>query len=553
MVKQQLFDGRYKIISTLGKGGTSTVYLAQNIKLGTLWAVKQVDKKHGGKMDLLAEPNILKKLNHTALPRIFDMIEDEQFLYIIEDFVEGVSLEKELAVCGYFSEGKVLMWAVQLCDVLHYLHTFKPNPIVFRDLKPANIILTYDEQIKLIDFGVAREHKVEAAGDTTYLGTRGYAAPEQYGHAQTDARTDIYSLGITLYQLLTGIKPTVSTTSHALHDIRQINPLVSQQIEYVIFKCTRQDPKERFQTVAEVMRELQNIINQKHTLSKVPDTEVLSGITDASPQINHVSETKLSTDFKRKCIALWGNTEFAAEMSYVLGRQTNLDVWVVNLDFMAPLLQYYLEVKPLSSKDFQHIMTQITTGALKKDTLKSYCTIQPQISNVMILESEHDYLQYERYCTYHIESLMQYAYQYFDITILVVSDNILDSHTIEALRKADSIIVPIRPTMDAIQRFEYHYNYLKQKHTILMEKIKYVAYEYRKGTSPAVSDLKHQLRKEHWLGKVDYLQEREIYRNYRTPFVNHLPKSSVNEYMNILGHFGIVSKPSWQQLVGWTG
>ena len=547
MVKQKLFEGRYKIMTTLGKGGTSTVYLAQNMKLGTLWAVKQVDKKHGGQMDLLAEPNILKKLNHTALPRIFDMIEDEQFLYIIEDFVEGVSLEKELSVCKKFTADKVLIWAIQLCDVLHYLHTFKPNPIIFRDLKPANIILTYDEKIKLIDFGVAREYKMEAVNDTTHLGTRGYAAPEQYGHAQTDARTDVYSLGITLYQLLTGIKPSGVYTSHAIQDIRRMSPLVSQQFEYIIFKCTRKNPDERFQTIAEVMCALQDIINQKNTHSKTPDTEVLSGFSVPSTQVSACCNAKPAVEFTKKCIAVWGNTEFAAELSYVLGKQTSLDVWVVNLDFSAPLLQYYLAVTPLPSKDFQNVMTQVISGAFKKDALKRCCAVQSKINNITILEGEHDYLHYERYCAYHIDSVIQYAYQHFDVTIIVVNDNILDSHTLEVLRKADYIIVPLIPTMDAIQRFEYDCISLSKKNTISMKKIKYVAYEYKKGISPPVSDLKHLLRQQHWLGRVDYLQQREIYRNYRTPFVYQLPKSSIHEYMDILAYFGVVSKASWRQ------
>lgn len=252
-----LFDGHYEIIKVLGEGGMGRVYLARNIKLDTLWAIKQVSKKTDSKFDLLAEPNILKKLKHPALPRIFDILEDEQNIYIIEDYIEGVSLDQALKTNGKYPEAVVVDWAKQICDVYQYLHAQKPNPVIYRDMKPGNLIVDSEEKVKLIDFGIAREYKEESEGDTQYIGTRGYAAPEQYGKSQSDARTDIYSLGITLYHLVTGKSP--NEPPYEIKPVRQFNKKLSRGIEHIIKKCTQQDPANRYQSTNKLLSDLNNI------------------------------------------------------------------------------------------------------------------------------------------------------------------------------------------------------------------------------------------------------------------------------------------------------
>lgn len=253
----KLFDNKYKIIKILGKGGMGTVYLAENTKLGTLWAIKEINKKAGDNLDLLAEPNILKKLNHFALPRIFDIVEDENSIYIIEDYVEGNSLDKQIKKEGCFSEERVINWAKQICDALNYLHTLKPNPIIYRDMKPSNIMVDEEDNVKIIDFGIAREYKEESESDTTYIGTRGYAAPEQYGKSQTDVRTDIFALGVTFYHLLSGKSP--NEPPYEFLPIRELNENLSSGIEYIIQKCTQSDPNKRYQSVEDLLYDLNNI------------------------------------------------------------------------------------------------------------------------------------------------------------------------------------------------------------------------------------------------------------------------------------------------------
>lgn len=254
---QTLFNGRYRIIKTIGSGGMGIVYLAENTSLGTKWAIKSIPKKENANYDLLAEPNILKKINHPALPRIIDIEEDDENIYIIEDYIEGEPLDKQLQYRKRFDEATVIEWAKQLCNILIYLHSQKPNPIIYRDMKPSNVIVSADNVVKVIDFGIAREFKKDSGSDTSYMGTRGYAAPEQYGTSQTDARTDIYSLGVTMYHLLTGKSP--NEPPYEFKPLRLIDSSFSEGIEFVVNKCVQNDPINRYQSAIELLHDLENI------------------------------------------------------------------------------------------------------------------------------------------------------------------------------------------------------------------------------------------------------------------------------------------------------
>lgn len=179
------------------------------------------------------------------------MIDTEDSFIIIMDYVQGNSLNKALEEYGAQPQEYVIEWAKQLCDVLGYLHSRQP-PIIYRDMKPANIMLKPDGNVTLIDFGTAREFKEKNLADTTCLGTVGYAAPEQFGGmGQTDARTDIYCLGATLYHLVTGCNP--SEPPYEMKPIREINPSLSGGLERIILKCTQRNPEDRYQSAAELM------------------------------------------------------------------------------------------------------------------------------------------------------------------------------------------------------------------------------------------------------------------------------------------------------------
>ena len=251
------FNDTYEIKSVIGRGGMSTVYLAEHKRLHTRWAVKEVRKEQGAKFDFLAESNILKRLKHPMLPTIVDIFEDPVNIYIVEDFVEGITLEDLLKQQKKVDEALALQWLRDLCDVLRYLHTQQPNPIIYRDLKPSNIMLQPDGSLKLIDFGIAREYKQESNADTTYVGTKGYAAPEQFGTAQTDARTDIYALGVTIYHLVTGKSPY--EPPYQFVPVRELDKTLSHGIEYILNKCVQLEPESRYQNVDELLKDLNRI------------------------------------------------------------------------------------------------------------------------------------------------------------------------------------------------------------------------------------------------------------------------------------------------------
>lgn len=250
------FNDTYEMKAFIGKGGMSAVYLAEHKRLRTQWAVKMVRKQQGARFDFLAESNILKRLQHPMLPRIVDIFEDRDFIYIVEDYVQGITLEDLLKQQKRVEESMGIQWFQALCGVLQYLHNQRPNPIIYRDMKPSNIMIQPDGSLKLIDFGIAREYKQESSADTTYIGTKGYAAPEQFGRAQTDARTDIYSLGVTVYHLLTGKSPY--EPPYQFVPVRELNPELSAGIEYILHKCIQPEPMDRYQTVEELLEDLEH-------------------------------------------------------------------------------------------------------------------------------------------------------------------------------------------------------------------------------------------------------------------------------------------------------
>lgn len=254
-----VIDGKYEILKEIGRGGMSIVYLAMDKHLNKQWAVKEIRKKGSGKNDeivvnsLLAEANMMKRLDHPALPRIVDIIDNGVTIYIVMDYIEGESLDKILGEYGAQPEELVVNWAKQLCDALSYLHSQKP-PIIYRDMKPANVMLKPEGNIKIIDFGIAREYKEQNLADTTVLGTKGYAPPEQYS-GQTDPRSDIFALGMTMHHLLTGVDPR---NGEPYAPVRQWNPELSEGIEIIINRCVEPAAENRYQSCADLLYDLEH-------------------------------------------------------------------------------------------------------------------------------------------------------------------------------------------------------------------------------------------------------------------------------------------------------
>lgn len=253
----QVIDDKYEILTLIGQGGMSKVYLARDKRLNKQWAVKEIQKKAKDKnnevvvQSAIAEANMIKQLDHPSIVRIIDIIENPDVIYIIEDYIEGETLNTILEQNGAQPQEIVIGWAIQICEALEYLHTRKPA-IIYRDMKPSNVMLKPDGNIKIIDFGIAREYKEQNLADTVSLGTKGYAAPEQFGgKGQTDARTDVYCLGVTLYHLVTGHSPC--DPPYEIYPIRHWNPQLDSGLEAVIEKCTQLNPADRYQSCVELL------------------------------------------------------------------------------------------------------------------------------------------------------------------------------------------------------------------------------------------------------------------------------------------------------------
>jgi len=248
---------------TLGVGGMGAVYLAQDVRLANkLVAVKEMipdpsaspAEQAQAQWQFQQEASMLASLDHLNLPRVSDYFSEMGKHYLVMDYVDGETLE-DIAnrTPGFFPESQVLNWATQLCDVLTYLHSRQP-PVIFRDLKPGNIMVDRGGTVKLIDFGIARFFDPRKQTDTLRMGTMGYAPPEQYaGKGQTDVRSDIYSLGATLHHLLTRRDPTqYPPFTFNTAPPRSLNPAVSSHVEAAIMKALAHDRAQRFQTASEM-------------------------------------------------------------------------------------------------------------------------------------------------------------------------------------------------------------------------------------------------------------------------------------------------------------
>lgn len=215
------------------------------------------------------EANILVTLNHVAIPQIFDFFSIDERSYLVLEYVHGKDLEAILQENkGPLHEDNVTIWAIELCDVLEYLHSYKPEPIIFRDMKPSNVMINQQGRVVLVDFGIAKNFKTGQKG--TMIGTEGYSPPEQYRGDATPV-ADIYALGATLHHLLTNHDPRMEAPfSFSERKIRSINSRVTLELEVVIDTALQYNPEERFQSVADMKNALLSVAKKTGALSRLP-------------------------------------------------------------------------------------------------------------------------------------------------------------------------------------------------------------------------------------------------------------------------------------------
>ncbi len=216
------------------------------------------------------EANILATLNHPSIPRIHDYFSHNDRSYLILEFIEGKDLDAVLAETqGFFPENQVISWAIELCDVLEYLHNHKPDPIIFRDMKPTNIMITPSQHVVLVDFGIAKPFQIGPKG--TMIGTEGYSPPEQY-RGEAGPVADIYALGATLHHVLTRRDPRLEAPfSFGERPVRQINPGVSIELETIINTAVHYNPENRFQNAAAMKEALIGVARKTGALYRISD------------------------------------------------------------------------------------------------------------------------------------------------------------------------------------------------------------------------------------------------------------------------------------------
>ncbi len=273
-----VLKGEYKVIRVLGEGGMARVYEVQDLITSTRYAMKEMmdhfrdaEEKKTALAQFRGEAVLLLKLSHPNIPGVLDFFSEGSSHYMVMQYIDGVDLDRLLKKKGSpFPQETVTRWAVEVCRVLYYLHLQKP-PIVFRDVKPSNIILTSEGKLVLLDFGIARIFKAHKSSDTLHMGTEGYAAPEQYlgGRQQSDPRSDLYALGATLYHLATGDEPCI-------FDFPRLKEL-SPQFADIIRKATQPDPDQRFQSAKEMTNALMAV------LRIMPSIEPLTGTGNRAP------------------------------------------------------------------------------------------------------------------------------------------------------------------------------------------------------------------------------------------------------------------------------
>lgn len=263
-----LIDNRYRVERLLGQGGMSNIYVCQDTRLGgAQHAVKEMTARYSNPEEQAAalnhfhrEANLLARLRHPSLPSVSDYFQFQGRYYLVMEYVKGEDLGRMLSrVAGPLPERQVAEWGAEIATVLYYLHCQKPDAIIFRDVKPSNIMID-GSKVKLIDFGIARHFNPSKKGDTMRIGSPGYAPPEQYS-GQTDPRSDIYALGVTLHQALTGRDPTQTQTPFQLPPVRSLNPQVSEEMARIIGRATQMLPENRYQDMLEMKRDLKGVVS----------------------------------------------------------------------------------------------------------------------------------------------------------------------------------------------------------------------------------------------------------------------------------------------------
>jgi serine/threonine protein kinase len=292
LAPQSILHQRYLIVGHAGRGGMSAVYQAVDTQSGNRHvAIKEMSQGNLSADELVEatarfqqEADLLSSLHHPNLPTIYDGFSEDGRSFLVMEYIDGKTLLQMLKDSGGrpLPVAHVLDYAIQLCDVLMYLHSHNP-PIIFRDLKPTNVMVKGYGHVVLIDFGIARFFKEGQAQDTVFLGSPGYAPPEQHGTSQTNPRSDLYSLGATLHCCLTGRDPFHAADRFAFPPVQQMNPLVPVELDQLIQRMVSLDEQQRPNSALEVRQALLKIKQKASDATTGLDPVMASAPTQYNP------------------------------------------------------------------------------------------------------------------------------------------------------------------------------------------------------------------------------------------------------------------------------
>lgn len=261
---QTILNGRYEILKVIHTTGMANIYMVSDSNLNKYWCLKEIKKSEAGKNEieyysLIHEANIMKSLSHSGIPRIVTIEQEGDSIFIVMDYVDGMSIKSWIQRKGRVKQDVAVIWMKQICQIMIYLHNRK-NPIFYRDMKPDNVMIQSDGNIKLLDFGISIVIKEPNQKIDRALGTKGYAAPEQSKRGNVcDLRSDIYAMGKTLYYMLTGLNPS-QLKPDQLKSVRDIDSSISVGLENIVNKCIQPNPDDRYQSCEELLYALQNYV-----------------------------------------------------------------------------------------------------------------------------------------------------------------------------------------------------------------------------------------------------------------------------------------------------
>lgn len=271
MKSSNIIGGRYELGDEIGRGGSSTVYHCTHINLGIKYAVKIVDKTKIGNIAVENEAFILRDLQHKNIPKIIDVFEENGFYHIVREYCSGKNLRNIISSKGPIPMKKLYKISFQIADVLNYVHSLNP-PMIYRDLKPSNIIVDENESVKLIDFGITRRFSEEKEDDTQYIGSQKYAAPEQFGLGQSTPRTDIYSFALLQYYMYTGEDYTEIYQEERWKKFLNDSEL---RLKKAILKAINLDPDKRQKNIQDFMKEAFEQYFFEHETELLPEEKIL--------------------------------------------------------------------------------------------------------------------------------------------------------------------------------------------------------------------------------------------------------------------------------------